>query len=59
MRHCQFAPCSMLCPASTARNTTQIFMYTLFNSPAPALRELTEFYRTDLDTKTIQVSFRV
>lgn len=33
----------------------QVFMYTMFNSPAPALRDLTEFYRTDLDTKTIQV----
>jgi hypothetical protein len=28
---------------------------TMFNSPAPALRDLTEFYRTELDTQTIQV----
>jgi len=33
----------------------QVFMYTMFNSPAPALRDLTEFYRADLNTKVIQV----
>jgi hypothetical protein len=33
----------------------QVFMYTMFNSPAPALRELTSFYRTDLNASVIQV----
>ncbi len=34
----------------------QVFMYTMFNSPAPALRELTSFYRADLNTTVIQVT---
>jgi hypothetical protein len=33
----------------------QVFMYTMFNSPAPALRDLTDFYRTELSTSVIQV----
>jgi hypothetical protein len=34
----------------------QVFMYTMFNSPAPALRDLTSFYRDDLNTSIIQVN---
>lgn len=33
----------------------QVFMYTMFNSPAPALQDLTSFYRDDLNTSIIQV----
>lgn len=45
----------LCCPSPPSCPALQVFMYTMYNSPAPALRDLTDFYRSELNTKTIQV----